>query len=696
MNDHPVTQYITQFASRLGTVAALLTLTMRLQAATPATQPEQTRPAVLNPKPMLLERARQIEDEIATLMQRRSDAGQSSPPTIDVQIDLRVMAAWLLHRSAAGDPGSDLAAAGSLRARELLSASAAADRALASPAFNSTQLDALGRLHQMTFKLANPASVALMDQMCHEVGELLLTACGPLPARMSELPAMRPAPTDLSTAYSPHGPRTLAELTAAVGRAAVSAGLRRELRSLVTETTRAADDRNRQAEAAVLSEGLARAVDVADSLQQSGVVAPAARDQIESQLTNAVTLFVDVRTRDAGKARLESLDDYRRLLTRVRAMHLSQDVRERLVPAFTWARRHSETGSDVMGAIEEYSKLCASHDTHERPPIAASEKKAIEALEKQFADQRRAFLADAAGLNDDAADPEQAVRQLQDRLAQLGRTSDSLDLIEQIPAELQALAPYKPRPSGGLEHRAMVAANALSGIAQNPDPQTARDFLAALRSMARAARELAQPAVPAEIDDLYARGHLAQFNKCRSGLLTLLSSEAAGREIDRAKLSQLEASQTLAEALREAARTEGVCKQQTVLRRWVDWDVSANALSIVLQPYRDATADAIEAITRNERQALEVWQPARARIRPLLVLIGQVGSHIPACNHLPTGWTGEIAKLLTPMDNQPFEAERYASLVLGTFDATNADAASMDPKPILEALNARIGSETQN
>ncbi|HXE53910.1 MAG TPA: hypothetical protein VN541_12885 [Tepidisphaeraceae bacterium] len=618
-----------------------------------------TQPASLDAKPVLQAYAHRVEDEIGELMQRRSDSTGNPALLLDVQIDLRVIADALLTRAISNSAGPDLAACAYLRARELCAVAGEAPQRLANATLTSDQLGSIKQLHERTFAIPASGSEEQMDQMSREFGSLLLKVLGPLPAGMTDLPAMRPSVAGASESIAPRT-RSLDELIAAAHRVAVGADLKRALIALADETSAAASDSARQAGSGPPDRPLLYSIEITESLQRGGLVDSQEREKTEAQLTRAILLFLDVRTRAAGKSRIEDLLNYRRMLQRVQAMHLSSELRDRLIPAFTWIRQHpDDDGPEAMDDVEAYVRLCYSYDSRDRAVLPGPQKRAVDVLEKRFARQRQTFLTDAAALgeSDNPADD------LDYDLSELRRTSDAIALIEQIPAEMKSLAPYRSRLAGGLERRAVAAGAVLGSDAEGPGVESARRFLSDLRSMSRLANQLAHATLPADIEQLYANGHLSDFNRLRGDLLSALATEASTRELTAPQRAQLDAALELGDALNEAVIIEGL-KQQQALDRWVDWDVSPDAIGILLGSYRDATADAVRAFGQRDGRPFKAWEAEHARTAVLRELLDSVAVKADACQRLPSGWAGKVAKLLTPMGEQPFGLERYASLVL--------------------------------
>ncbi len=121
---------------------------------------------------------------------------------------------------------------------------------------------------------------------------------------------------------------------------------------------------------------------------------------MEQSLTDGVALFADPRMRTAGRRRIESLDEYRQNLDRIRKLHLSPELSAKFAPAFVFADQNPDSGSEVMEGIQKWLALSNQFDTHTPPAgLSSNQTHIIEAMQKQFATQRDGFLTDAAGLS---------------------------------------------------------------------------------------------------------------------------------------------------------------------------------------------------------------------------------------------------------------------------------------------------------
>jgi hypothetical protein len=182
-----------------------------------------------------------------------------------------------------------------------------------------------------------------------------------------------------------------------------------------------------------------------------------------------------------------------------------------------------------------------------------------------------------------------------------------------------------------------------------------------------------------------------QFNARRKAMVTdAASAVAGGKPLEDAALAPLERTGVMLAAVRAAIDAERAVAQSDALGRWVDWGVQRETLDALLAPYRSTTAAAFEGFARGGAAPYQQWDTMRKRYEPVLALLARVGAKADACGALPPGRTGALAKLVTPLDGQPFATERAARFSLDAWqrfrkleDTDNADA-------VMDALSARL------
>ncbi|HZK79823.1 MAG TPA: hypothetical protein VFC46_02125, partial [Humisphaera sp.] len=165
-----------------------------------------------------------------------------------------------------------------------------------------------------------------------------------------------------------------------------------------------------------------------------------------------------------------------------------------------------------------------------------------------------------------------------------------------------------------------------------------------------------------------AHGRLAAVETQRATLIGNLASQlATGKEMEISDLLRLDTLRQLYDALRMAGSVEAGLAKSSLIEHWVDWSVSSDQLKALISPYRDATAAAFDGFAEENLTPVSRWPAIQKRFAPLLLLVKELGQYADQCKNLPSGQLGELAKLLTPMDKQPFAVERYASLAIGVW-----------------------------
>ena len=99
----------------------------------------------------------------------------------------------------------------------------------------------------------------------------------------------------------------------------------------------------------------------------------------------------------------------------------------------------------------------------------------------------------------------------------------------------------------------------------------------------------------------------------------------------------------------------------------------------------------LEAFSSDNTAALNHWPEIHARYEPVISNVLRVTEYASACSKLPTGYFAECGKLMTPLDSQPFEAERRVSFVTWLWSECNNASDTATADSILDALSPEIG-----
>jgi hypothetical protein len=417
---------------------------------------------------------------------------------------------------------------------------------------------------------------------------------------------------------------------------------------------------------------LGHVVTLARGLQGNTGVTAEQRTAIESQVTEGLALFMDPRTRDAGKARVEALAQYRQLVGRLAKLSLSREQMEQLSPAITWAQAAGEPGLKFMAALEKYFDICGKWDalmtqvpsSTAVPPLL---RRAYDDLAAHFARERIAVWNEAVRIGTANGGD------LDVRLGELARTFGVMDDVLMMTKSFDTLAGFKVRPVGGLEKKAQVAANAAAGAA-SANRAEGEKFLKAVRQLAEVAQKLsAKPlsAVPGTVAQDWAGGKIELFEARWRGIVLEQAQALAGGALtlDAAKAARLETALSMGEALRTAGELEASLARADVLSRWVDWGIDASALRAVIDPYRESLSAAFGGFASDVSEPVEQWGRMRGRYQPLVALINRDAVYAEQCEKMPIGFVADIARLATPMEGGGFGTERFTSYAVGTWAA---------------------------
>jgi hypothetical protein len=619
-----------------------------------------------------------LEKDLAVKMMHRSDGSGSTGAMLETQIDLRVIHRWLLGQAAVAQPQSDLQIAALLRAMELTRAIAGLDESLrARAAATPSQKEAAGQIRKISFALADLKDVAELDDLSHRVGYAMQNLASPTMVDPRTIPLMRPAPFRIAAGATTEpatreGPRTLADLSAEITRAAISLPLRQQLLAVAKAATTAAADPNQQADAAALQQMLANGVDLAKGLSATTALSTEARTDIETQLAEGLALFTDPRTRSAGKERVAQLNEYRAVMNRLARNKLSSELRKTLAPAFIYVQTHAAQGQKMLNAIEAYASICEGFDAiprRDNPVINL--RHVTDDAARQFEAGKAAFIAMA---NDPNVSPEV----LEIQLADLSAASELYAILDGMQHTYDTLNGYKPRPFGAIETRTLKAAVAATATIKSPTRSEAIRYLSDLSKLAQlsgeaTARSLSD--IPPPVVKAYAGISLGEFEaKCRLMMAELVSQVASGADLDKKKVARLRSVGELCDSLRYAALAERAVAGLAPLSRWVDWTLTVEQAQAMLLPYQKQLSAAFGGFISDAPDAVEIFLKQRGDLLPLVALLNQDIAYADACAALPTGLAGDLAQLMTPMDGQPFATERYVSFAVTVGALADADS----------------------
>jgi hypothetical protein len=411
---------------------------------------------------------------------------------------------------------------------------------------------------------------------------------------------------------------------------------------------------------------------------------------------------MDPRTRDAGKARVESLAQYRQLVGRLAKLSLSREQMEQLSPAIGWAQAGGEPGQKFMAALEKYFDVCGKWDAlvpqgsgSGSGAVSPLLRRAYDDLVAHFAKERTAFWIDATKAG--SATSQGNGGDLETRLGELVRLHGVMDDVFAMNKSFDTLNAFKPRPVGGLEKKAQIAALAAasnSGLANRTDGEK---FLKAVRRLAELAQKLsAQPlsGVPSPVAQAWAGGKAELFEARWKGIVLEQTQSLAAGAIDLdARAARLETALVMGEALRAAAELEAGLPKADALSRWVDWGADVPRLRTILDPYKQAMSAAFAGFATDQLEAVEQWNKMRGRYQPLIALINRDAAYAEQCERMPIGFAADVARLATAMEGGPFGTERFAGYAVGVWAALERSGEEAAADRVAVVLARRLAKD---
>ena len=629
------------------------------------------------------ERQTKIEQELAKLIQSRGDAGATAPGPaayLELRIDGRVAARWLWGQVERAAPASELAAVAYLRARDLDKVVAGLD-ALAARQGNTLPSRAAGegmlKLRQATYKLKNAGDVGELDDLLTPLRGPLLDATGlaagsgvtmrPDPAASRAGAAggdASPAGTDAS---GPPGPATAATLAARITRLSIGVPLRRQLLALANNARLAeADD---PAEHQTLLAALRSSVDLAEGLAANNAVAAADRLKLEQDLADALALFGDGRTRDAGTGRLAKLDAYRGFVREVDGLNLPPNLAESLKPVLLYARAHPDLSADLLKAVRQFAEVeQAGAAAVDFQPFAEVQNRTFEALRQQQTDGRALFLADASKLGAGGlfgSTPQGLVQSA----AELATRQRVLNAIQYTKQTTDLLLRYKPRPTGGVEKRLTQALVQAAPDQPAPEREAGDRVLLqldALRESAVRTMRVTQQKIDPGVAERYAGNRASDLASRAERTIAAAAAQAAGDgelKLDE-PLAALQLIRQAAAELGFASQIEAARAPADALTRWADWDVGAEAVDALFAGYRSELAAVVAALADGKPVDPARLDKLAEAYHPVLRQIESAQAYCDAVAKLPDGIAGDISRLTTPSLGAPFVDERRVSFAI--------------------------------
>jgi hypothetical protein len=655
--------------------------------------------------------------ELAGWMIRRNMGGLDAKQRehLELGIDLRVIWRTILAGATEAAPFTNEQALLWHRARQVHAAMRGLEDALAqSPPGgpNLAQKASMAMARKLSFEItgakegggaATPTTqsrksiaTANLDEFCRNLAIAMVNCVNTTPIDGKALPVMRPQAQRKQEVSPKERPLSVSELAEQVQHlAALSIPLRQHLLALVK-------DASEEKAPGPAYQMLSQAVTLARGVQGNTAVTAEQRAAIELQVTEGLAMFMDPRTKDAGRSRIDSLAQYRQLLTRLTKLSLSREQMAQLSPALTWAQTAGEPGQKFMASLERYFEICGDWDALPAgqnaavPPLL---RRAHEEMVSHFTRERQAVWSEAMKVGTGTAVGSQIVASdIEPHLAEMARVRAVADDLLAMNKSFDTLNAYKPRPAGGLERRAQTAATAAASATPSVLRSDGEQYLKAVRRLAELAQKLSAVTlsdIPPGVAQGWAAAKVELFEARWKGLVTDLASSLASAavDLDKPKALRLETAAAMAEALRSAASLEDNLKKAPLLSRWADWGTDPSSLHVVFAPYKEALAAAFTAFASDSPEAVERWHKAHGRYAPLVALINRDAAYAEQCERMPIGFAGDVARLATKMDGAPFGTERFATYAVSAWAAFESAGDETAADRTAVALARRLAKE---
>ncbi|MGA2501941.1 MAG: hypothetical protein ABSH20_29725, partial [Tepidisphaeraceae bacterium] len=495
-------------------------------------------------KAIFEEQAEQSENEAAQRMMLRPDMAGDRLSRLELDIDLRILHRWVCNLAAAAQPSSDPQIGARLRAHLIQEAIGLVDELCQTQGgkLTAAQAAAAARIHEITFVLPGTAGVKEMDDVCRRTGVAIGLMAG---LNEKKLAPMRPKLVLPERPPRNTERRTPAELAAEASQLAVSPQLRTQLVALGAAVARPEADNQ-------LVPMLETCLETAKALQTNLAVSAEERQQMEARLAEGVALFLDPRTRDAGRGHIQAQHTYRVVVSRIRRLNLSREQMDHLSPLLRWVGEHPDESIKVLSSLDRAgnARVRFAGRAKNPNPIQGLAKPLAE-LEKQFPLAADRFTEGAVNLpQGGTGNIPAALDLLADEVVRVG---DLIERLDNMPKIMETLLAFKPRGGNVLDKRIAQLALAASNAAPSTQRSDAIAVIADLARLARHAEELSsfQLGDVSGLEKRWTGGRLALFDtKWRQIIADQTSAIALGGNADPAKLARLPQALTLLEALK--------------------------------------------------------------------------------------------------------------------------------------------------
>jgi hypothetical protein len=614
-------------------------------------------------EPVVLDVA-QIEDQIAKLAQIRDDQPAASRPFVDLAIDLRIVQRWMRQTAAADKLEPAFAHVLELRRRDLEQVIALVDVAIKTPPASANPAAAVAKLRAATFDLTDKASLADLDQSLAIVAKESAAALGvALPA---DMPAMRPTPKPTTAQPKPVSPvvpraQTPAQIRAAIQQVTVSIPLRRQIAQLCDVV-----DQAKPEEKPKLTATLVQMFDMALALQRNTAVTPEVRQKLDEQMSLALALYNDARTRDSGSKRVAALVGYGQVSARIEALPLSREARQQLLPFFAYVRDAGPTGDALLDCLEQLLAAKLKLSQLPRATVPPQMRKAIDEVRASAMAQLDLSLGEleqVGGRGAFAATPDQVLQSAARSLELVG----PVEALEQIDKTIATLNEFKPKagPAAAPNSVERVLGVALVRLDDAQRAQAGQRTLTQATQLAEATKTLAAidtSSLSTVVGRTYAGVTAEQFNVAWRSTVNQAYTQFIEKEaIEPVVFARLTGLAQAVDMLTQADEVETLLEKAALVNKWADWSVSRQSLGAARQPFAGALANAFDKLTRNEAADLDEVRAQLQSIQPIITIAKRVVDHADQVSTFPAEPANLFLRLATPSLDAPFPKLRELS-----------------------------------
>lgn len=647
--------------------------------------------------------AQWLEGQITETAVRRAELKGPARAQADLGLDMRLLCTWAT--TAQGD--DEVLAAAFVRLRQMVQATYLLEQYMTEQrmaGLSPEQSAALARLHELTYKLPEPNSIANLDAASKTIGTCILQAVSAEPGAEGGMPSMRPKTLPATPNFAPPDEVKPATAPARVDPERllptlnVSQALRQQMLQIQQALRQAEAAKAPPAEVLALRRMLYDAIDLASGFSANAAIGGEERMELERKLTEALALYVDPRTRGIARSHLDGLSQYRGLVRTIGELHLSPQSYQLLAPAFNHAQRNPDQAAALLASVREFVDMAGQYENLPKEIVVGAQLTRLTPMyqeaRKTFEQHRNLYLGAVSGLDGDAL-TDSTPETLASALGDMRMSFDVVVAMGKISATVDTLNAYKPRPAGGLERRVVREAAVAASPAQGPVRADGVHALQDLIALADSARELAQIDVAAlPVEALAERGitRLDELDaKWKANVAQVASDAAAGSPIDHEVIQRNQALPKVIAALNAAAGMQSTLKNAPLLERWADWDGDSETLGLVLTPYASSLNAAVSGFLNDATGPMKELPKAEYASYPLRTLFVRdlmAGSQLGS---LPSGLQGVCARLATPFNQ--FGAERFTSLGITVWARARAAGDVPSAETALKLVCRRIATD---